>query len=269
MRYFEICESPIANVTIMGDPDSEADSFSKGTSFDSRDRALLSSPKGIQKIVRMFQNTPHVFEVFFINSDVFDAEDTDTNDTIDTHIKALGAGIRDRYAHIAGKKGVIRVVMIGNLSPISDKQTVKMPMNGWTLAHKIGHSIQDEIVNRSGENTRIGKLAKEINDCLFDIFELVGGTDIGARTNKFAYSMSGTAHNLIKRLTMKSARDGTLNNDFEIFPEIIAQYLIKGSFQINAQDGKDAKILSDLEDIINNNITDIFHNLSGKVIVEL
>lgn len=62
-------------------------------------------------------------------------------------------------------------------------------------------------------------------------------------------------------LTFRSARN-SLNNHFEVFPEIIAQFLIQGRVITNGYNDT-----SELRDL-NNSIKECFDYLVGKVLVE-
>ncbi len=243
-----VIEAPISDVTTLGwNPETnERGSFSDGRSFGQQDRRALDNPRYVDRIVRTFANTPHVFEVFFVNLiDSIDGDSPEENDDVDYHAGVTGAGVHNQFAGIPGKKGVIRVVLLSNLSP---PQT-KMMMTGWILAHKIGHALQDHMEGRS---STFPAFARKMSA----VFRAVDRADGRKKSlNTYDYSPSFT-----NKLTMKSARDGRLNNPFEMFAEIVAQYLVTGKVTISGEPGLSAKITAAMGSM--------FRSLDGKVLVE-
>lgn len=262
MRYREITEAPISDIHMMGDPESGA-SFDRGTSFSDTDRKLISSPKGRAKIIRAFRNTPFDFQVVFMNHQFHTNTDAD-NENVDAIAVEQKAGIHKEWNGIEGEPGKIKVVMVSNLSPTSDK----IPMTGWILGHKIGHSIQDFITSTSW-NGRVGKATANVCLLINDIYN----SQYNYADTRFKHEWSPKQNafddlhgNTVELMTMKSARNSKLTNDFEIFPEIIAQYLIKGYVTMNvAQDKKDLALVKKL----NQAIFALFKILEGYVLLEV
>lgn len=220
-------EAPISNIELWGE---EGKSFDDGTTFSKTDTKLLSSEKGRAKIIRAFKKTPFNFEVIFLNSTAFDANRPSANSEIDTHIYKNGVGIHDEYQDIKGKPGIIRVLMLGNLSLLDGK----IPMTGWILAHKIGHSFQDS----SPKFKDLRVLGAELLDAMY------------TEQNPFP-------------LTSRSAE--FITNEYEVFPEMVAQYLVTGKVTINSP----KRAVQQLVDRFNQELTQTFKSLEGKVIVEL
>jgi hypothetical protein len=262
MRWRELHETPIADLQLIGQD--EETSFNRGISFDDRDKKLLQSPKAVAKIIRAFRKTPFVFEVFFYGHDSIDGSSRTDNEDVDNRALTHNAGIHDAYGDILGKPGVIRVVQMSNLSPVDGR----IPMTGWILAHKIGHSLQDEMGGR--RSNWKGPIAPYVEEVDF-LLRKISRVDAGYETEYMTAAMDSPRFveydkNLIRMLTMKSARNYTLNNVFEIFAEVVAQYLINGSVKMNL---KLPDLSSPVLRELNHAIGAMFKSLEGKILVEI
>lgn len=265
MRHFinlivTLMEAPISNTELMGDPHADQypgrnATFDGGTGLSQIDRKILQSPKGIAKIVRAFQRTPHDFEIFFANTDAVDGDGERDNDEVDHYARVLSAGVHDEFGIIKGKSGTIRVIILSNLSPLD---AGRLPISGWTLAHKIGHALQDDITSKTWDSD-IGRRINEINKKVRDIADLEVSKQVYPDGGEFYFSQA-----VRHILTMKSARMNKLNNDFEVFAEIIAQYLIAGRVKMNV-----GPQIQPLVDELNELIRSLFATLDGKVLVEV
>lgn len=264
-RYINIIahlltEAPITSTELMGDPHADTypqrnASFDTGTGFSKADRRLLKSPKGIEKVIRAFSKTQHHFEIFFANTDAVDGDDDGDNDRVDDWAKSLQAGVHDEFGIIKGRTDVIRMVLLSNLSPIN---AGRMPVSGWTLAHKIGHALQDEVY-RTGWTGDLADRIREINMELNRIGDLSAGIEPVPSSGLFLYSYTTS-----DILTMKSARYNKINTEFELFAELIAQYLVVGRIKLNVNHQ-----LQPLSDALNEKIREMFDSLKGKVLVEV
>ena len=270
MKYREILlESPISDMHFMGGTDSfppipDANiPFDKGTSFGKVDKALLQSEKGRNKIIKSFSRTPFDFEIYFINHNDIDGDYAEPIKN-----KSVGNGnysknfsynrnnilkVSDSYQTIKGEPGKIKVVMLSNTS-----DTNKMPMNGWTLAHKISHGIQD-----SGDESMFFPYSEKILAQLRNIMKSETSRYQLMHQSDISYEVRG----LGKKLTMKSARNGLLDKGdyFEQYAEILAQYLIKGEVTLKLRTSKAKEQVPLLNALIKN----LFEQLVGKVVVEI
>jgi hypothetical protein len=281
MRYHEITEAPISDIHLTGSPygdEHTRNSFDDGRGFDKVDRDLLKSDKGRAKMMRAFEKTPFNIEVFFMNATDIDGAGED-NEKVDMVIRDKGAAIYDSGFHsINAVPGKIRVIMLSNLSPRRGKVPMsdapKMPMTAWTLAHKIGHSFQDYVLTGQW-TTPIGELVQQLNRCIYKL----GGINSGKNNANFIDTRFGYPASHARALTMKSARDRTLDNGFEIFPELIAQYLISGHVKLDPKDflyrsetqynPPIIKHFKKVEEMINKIIPQLLECLVGKVVVEV
>lgn len=255
MRWKELFEAPISNIELV--PPDHEETWDKGSSFSPTDKKLLQSEKGRAKIIRAFRRTPHTFEVFFFNNWNLVGDSETDNELVDDRAVDHGAGVHDTFEGISGKPGVIRVVQISNLSPLENK----MPMTGWTLAHKIGHALQDDVASLNWQGD-LAERIKSINRLIINIVsEDTGYTSTSQYYRNAAFNYPSL---LASRLTMKSA--GNVTSDFEAFAEIIAQYLISGRVKMRLTKPQLSKPFLDT---LNKEIADMFDSLEGRVLVEV
>lgn len=253
-RFIDLVESPIEDIHLIGGPknypmgveppmvnrERDLDAFKQGHSFGDNDSRLIQAPKAQAKIFRAFSKTPHRFEIIFQNGGGEVNNSKADNANVDNIAVEMNAGIHDSFGGIDGKPGVIRVLLMSNLSPLEDK----MPMTAWTVAHKIGHSFQDHITNRGATAAPIAQKARKLEQ----IIQIVNP----------------------RFFTMKSARQNKLNNSFEKFPEMVAQYLITGRFTLDKVGGSANEIYyGNIEDRANAALDELFAMLVGKVLVEV
>lgn len=247
-------ESPIEDIHLIGGPkhypmgseppmanrERDLDAFKQGHTFGDQDSKLIQAPKAQAKIYRAFSKTPHRFEIIFQNGQGEVTNSPEDNRGVDRIAKDTDAGVHDFYGNIPGKPGVIRVLLVSNLSPLDNK----MPMTAWTVAHKIGHSFQDHMSGRETKPDDISMAARRLKQSV--------------QTVPASY------------LTMKSARDRKLTNKFENFAEIVAQYLITGRFTVDRRPGTDSEEYYQwVEQRANFCLDQLFSLLVGKVLVEV
>lgn len=254
-RFIDLVESPVEDIHLIGGPKSypmgvepplanretDLEKFKKGHSFGDKDSRLIQAPKAQAKIYRAFSKTPHRFEIIFQNSNGEVTNSPQDNVGVDRIAQETGAGVHDFYGNIPGKPGVIRVLLTSNLSPLEDK----MPMTAWTVAHKIGHAFQDQITSGGDRTTNpIALKAREIEHIIKDVPGMM--------------------------FTMKSARDKKLNNNFEHFAEMVAQYLITGRFVLrDALSPASQTYYKNIEARANTALDQLFAMVVGKVLVEV
>lgn len=232
MRYRELTEAPIVDYEVVDQ------STTARNSFDSPDMKLINSEKAKARMFRAFTRTPHNFHIIFVPNQQVNHDNPNITDVIFDY----NAGIYDSHefsgVEVKGEKGMIKVMMMGNISPID-----KIPMTPWTLAHKIGHSFQDGV----------GSLGDRIDDQIDQIDTL-----LGTQQGRFQPQQSPE---IMMNLTMRSAQSGKLSNPFEVFPEVIAQYLITGRVTITDHE--------ELSRELTREIYKLFQLIDGKVIVEV
>lgn len=263
MRLIDLLEAPISDYSYTEKNDA-------GMSFTPPEQKILSSEKGKQRFIKAFERTPFDFRVMFWNTNIFDATTERDNNNAQDFVDTLKAGIYSKYNGVKGSDGIITVIILGNLSPeFSFTASKRIPMTPWILAHKIGHGLQDHASRISS-----GKLfhrVKKINEMLIDMAaeleaELVPTPDSNHDAYRWSKHFGITfqyPETITKTLTIRS--QAAMADHFEIFPELIAQYLITGKITLNASQ---YPILQDYEKRLNENIFNLLKLIEGKIIVE-
>lgn len=200
--------------------------WSKRSSFSHPvDRALLTSPKSVEKIKRQWENTPYDFDLYFVND-----KRVNKSEFREIGEKSLEF-VRDKLKITPEEipdpsEDRITVIYTGNFGD------ARYMSSGWILAHRFGHAL-----NRSQDSS--GGAWKDFTNDLLKKFTYllkeVYGIDI---INSFPYRESRISQKILKFAaqqigTMKSARDNKLNNWYEFAYELLAQYMLTGKIKFN------------------------------------
>ena len=211
--------------------------FDSGTAFDARDRRLLQKSDYFEKIRNAFKRTRHVFDLYFINHNRFDAGD-DMIPYVITKVsdmnkqQKLSYGIHKEYVLHAndnlffnkkqtkyyGSVGKITVLMLGNVSDF------RIPLTPWMIAHKIAHALCDS------DGFSFGSHAPDFEKYVKELNRIVNRT--GVLVQEYPN------FNLLTTKTGKSRNiEGvsTRHTDTEGLVEMVSQYLITGRTTFNTQ----------------------------------
>jgi len=203
--------------------------WSKRSSFSHPvDRALLTSPKAVEKIKRQWENTPYDFDLYFVN-------DKRVNNPA---FREVG------YKHLDFVRNILQITPEEIPDPSDDRITIiytgnfgdeRYMASGWILAHRFGHAISRSDNSTVGDLWR--KFIKNLADIFKDILSKVYNieVDLNMRGN---YSQINKNQKILKFAaqqigTMKSARENNLRNWYEFAYELLAQYLISGKIKFN------------------------------------
>jgi len=208
MRLTHLFEAPLADLAYASDV--IPDATGRGTrNIQSDDHRILTSPKGMSKIYNAFEKTPFVFNIYVAPHAI----------TVPDIEKYLGRPVI--------KDGRITVIFTNNATAPDGR----MPMNAWTLAHRIAHGFQsfDQTVTNHIEHTIWG--------ILVDLWNMTRtkGTQTAIFKGDFLdpvrpeRELSRFSNSI---LTMKSARDGKIRNALDVGGEIVAQYLLTGRVKL-------------------------------------
>ncbi len=247
-----LTEAPISDVSYRHEVPDEK--FGHGTAFDALDAKLVQSKPHIARIVKAFTKTPHTFKLVFMDNDRIDGEGSDNADP-DQWARDMNAGIHKEYMGVKGTPGIITMVHVSNLAP----ETNKMPLTPWTVAHKIGHVFQDSMDNGEAR-------AAPIKEIMYSIYKQMAfiAADGDAEEQRAIvrhyqdrpnsiYAFIFDTQLMLSKLTMKSARTdgqkGINGNAFEIFAELIAQYLIQG--KVTMVEMQDYSLVDGLNELFN------------------
>ncbi len=256
MRIHDLFESPIADMGSYGE-------LSDGPfqHYEPSDHKLQTSPKGVEKIINAFAKTRHLFNLYVVFPTV--------RDNLRGKTSAIASNLtKDEVNTILGREtdteGKITCVYFNNVRGQNHR-----PLNAWTMAHRIGHAIQVGF----NDNKR-NLYYEEIHHAIARVLSAVHDDDIKARPGFFGVDFTGRSWDMrhrwldtaMKLMTMKSARDGTLNNvNLEMFCELMAQYLISGRIRFNRiEDHED--VCAQAEEDINREMNLLLDSLVGEII---
>lgn len=200
-----------ASATMVGNWQDHNPQELKKYGWGSKDAKLLTNPAELQKLYDKFDNCPHDFNLYFIKTgeSAQFRDMPETGEVDESWVKNfLNIDLKPRF-------GSITVIFTNNVT-----SGPKIPMNQWTIAHRIGHAIQSDKHYRD--------FFEEVNLDFNEILNEVYGADLNFSQKEEA--KKELAHALG---TMSSARNKRLNDFGEFVHELIAQYIMKGFITLN------------------------------------
>lgn len=214
MRYHELTEAPIADFGIVNP---EGDKYVNN--FDKSDKGILNNDKGVKKIVDAFSKTPFDFNIYVImkpSLGIWGDENTSFEEA-----KEL---IKDYVGVDVVTQNRITCVYLTNTSRFH-----RMPMNAWTIAHRMIHMLQvypNKTKSLSFERT-----------CWYEFVKLANeSTNIGSKLIGDHINMVSNEYQMLtfvtSMMTMKSARNNTMASSLDIGGELLAQYLLTGRIRL-------------------------------------
>jgi hypothetical protein len=201
-------EMPITKFQLMGQwgPDAK-----RAYGYNRQDVGILTSPKGVEKIHRKWNNTHFNFDLYFLRSN--EARKHREVGLVEPAWVKQNLG-----EEITPNPDAITIIFTQNLG------AEKIPMTAWTIAHRLGHAIRRDKIF---EDYLANELRKDFNEILSNVY--------GSRVT-MNYWDSETRQRNDKELlalakavgTMQSARRGQLVRFEEFIYEIVAQWIITG-----------------------------------------
>lgn len=228
MRYNEITEAPIEDLTHVGD-------WTKGSSFrHEQDRKLLTNPKAIQKITTQWAKVPVPFNVYLVNNkEGLGAAGNQEKGVVSK--EWLDQNMPLTAPHIDVKPNAVNILFISNSGD------ERVPMTGWIMAHRFGHAVSRYGSDYSGGRSRRQLL--DFTDARQELFRTMASIlndGYGYRVTDNEADFSGIRQNekilvaFYEQIgTMRSARIGAIRNEFEFILELLAQYMLTGSIKFN------------------------------------
>lgn len=210
-------EMAIANYKTVGD-------FSKRSSISSKvDRDLVTHPKAIEKIKRQWEKTEFDFDVFVVNDPRVNKSQFREVGVVDPSF-VYGA-MKLTPEEIPLNPSNITIIFTNNVA------AEKIPLTGWSMAHRLGHAFQASRRHPVGEawNEFTAHLRETVDNIMQEVY--------GVNT-KNAWGTAPQKEKMLKYVaqslgSMKSARDGAIRSWFEFAYELLAQYLITGHIKLN------------------------------------
>lgn len=222
MRYREITEAPISDFQVVN---KETEKFYND--FDKADAGILNNDKGVQKIMNAFSKTPFEFNIYVI---MRPTEGIWAQGFEGSQIEAKEF-LKDQLGFEPQTDGRITCVYLSN---VTGKQN-RMPMNAWTIAHRIIHMLQTAPrPHKPGAfdmlhfERRLWENLVKVADTMTDMKPHFTGSMLG-----MANPESGMVNFANAIMTQKSARDGRITNSLDVGGEALAQYLLTGAIRFN------------------------------------
>lgn len=182
--------------------------MNKHVSYMPEDIKLLHSPKGISKAKYVLRKSPVDLDLIFQSQIIFRLGKQDNNREIE---QLLGS-------YISCNSDKITFVHSWN---------TKFPLTGWIMMHRLFHAVWFAKKHGSYEyflNTFIPTIVKIIHD--------TKETNVNEPYH-WLHKLPNSVENIF---TMRSARRNELDNSFDLFSELGAQYMITGSVKLNRID---------------------------------
>lgn len=205
-------EMPITHFDMRGDFSHDA---KRQYGFNWQDSGILNNPKAVEKIHKSFSNTKQNFDLYFLR---------DKNAARYYEIgKVTPQWVQENLkVDIPANPDAITVIFTGN------RAADKMPMNAWTIAHRMGHAFSNIEEFKTYFTQEVTRDFKEILKQIYKYEKRFNPFDNYSEEEQkvlraLAYALG----------TMKSARERNLVRFNEFLFELLAQYLITGHIQFN------------------------------------
>lgn len=295
MRWKDISEMPVQNMHHFTKPGDETgktrrteplqrgpEAFASGPRSSFRKKADKKLASNVKRVTKAFAKSEHDFDFYFVNSPEANKH-TEVGMVSPEWLRTQMPEFWKIF-HEKWNEDHISIIFTNN------KGANWVPMTPWIMAHRIGHaSRRDEnffTSNRvdSGYDAFVKEFMHWVNEIFQNVYDThpVRSAFPWRREEqlklKHFYEMIGT---------FKSARQKNLRDYFEMYNELIAQYLIKGEVKFNTlepsfgnrrnmwrtpHDQEDLQQLSEdylmsMEDMVQTRIANIFWGLEGKILV--
>lgn len=214
MKLLELFEAPIDNFTKIGN-------WEKNSSFGTTDRAILNSPKGVQKIITKWKNTPVSFNVMMVNNPEgrrFQEWGLVSDGWLQENLPRTIAD-----PNYSRRDDAVNVLFMSNTGD------QRVQMSGWVLAHRFGHALG------ARESSRDFKDAHDhLYQMLSPMLECYGLKVPAYYSFNLQRPLELELLHFFHAIgTFKSARDRRIRNPNEFFLECFAQYMVEGSIRFN------------------------------------
>lgn len=220
-----LIEAPLHDYKTIGD-------FSKNSSFrDPRDRMIIQHPKSIERTRKKFGNTEFDFDFYFVNSPKANRH-TEVGIVSPEWVKSnLGDDVYNAIEPNLNSDH-IQVIFTNN------KGAERVPLTAWMMGHRIAHAAARKMGARN--NDMYLRVAKYFEKAFSEILSYYTKRNTSLDNNYYwsAAQRENSRKNQLAMLyffyevaTFKSARDKNIRDYFEIFHELIAQYLTTGKIK--------------------------------------
>lgn len=232
MKLRDIFEAPISDISHVGD-------WGKNSSFDARDRKLLTNPKAIQKIKGMWKHpSESMVNVLLMNRYDMQAQ-RNGGTAVHTEVGMVDTDWLEQ--NMARDWETIEPLLKMNELNIiytNNKGDERVPMTGWIMAHRLGHAFWASTrgQRQPGGVYYFKESVDEFEKLMFEVMKHYHIHDPDQnrfyRTRQLPRNgaLRGFLHTVCK---FKSARDKNIRNPFEVIFELFAQYMVTGAVTFN------------------------------------
>lgn len=217
MRLQDLFEAPIEDINHVGD-------WNRSSSFDrAPDRKLLTNPKAIQKIIKMWEKTPVPFQINFVNH--AEGRLWMNREAGKVSLEELKKNMPRVFDEIKIDPNAINIIYTNNGG--GDW----VPLTGWMMAHRFCHTL----VRSKGDRQQVPTMW-DARDILWRTTSQLLA-EYGLKTpeyydhDRFSPKAKEITNFFYAIGTMRSARNRQLSNPNEFFFELFAQYMMTGSIK--------------------------------------
>lgn len=207
--------------------------WNRNHGFRELDRKLLTSPRAIEKIEDRWRRSSQIFDIYLVNTPKSNKPEYTEVGPVDPEWLNASIGLDLEFADDA-----INIVFTSN------KGIEGVPMSGWVMAHRFGHSLR--YGDRHRMNQKWEEIVKEIEEHLDRIIGAYALPDrYPYQISKYEYDSldwGQSAQRLNKESayaryrkavaeqlgSSRAAREGNLRNNYEWYYEIVAQFITTG-----------------------------------------
>jgi len=225
MKLSQLFEAPIEDIHHLGNWD-------KNSSFDAKDRKLLTTPKALEKLKTKFSNTKQNFIIYLVNS----PEARKVQEIGLVSKEELFKLMPNTAPQIELNDNAITIIFNGNYG------SEKIPMTPWIVAHRIGHAFSRREqgfgwnYQMKSYGNMIGEIETTTYSILHDFYEMP--IPMPSSSRGYFVERDSLLRNALKNFyqeigTFKSARDKNLREYFEFYNELVAQYVMIGEVRFN------------------------------------
>lgn len=240
----------------------------KEGTFTDQDKKMITRPERVEKARRYFENTPFVFNLFFVNVDLKGANilgvyDKFLNQFYTGRILTKQEVKNELGVEVPFSQNSISVVFLSNYADSA------FPLTPWMMAHRFTHTIINDSPydTISSDDPLVEEAVKRFQTHVKQFIHVVA-------SNKDV--------NFTKFLTMKTARDNELslekiggNDDIqEISQEMLSEFIIKGRIgfvipdELSGQNSLNlVKLYKSAIDSINTSAKLLLKSCVGKIFV--
>jgi hypothetical protein len=203
---------------------------------DARVSKIFISSKAIEKIKGQWSGTQNIFDVYLLNVPKLNKAEYREYGVVDPGGEIAQAIEQAIGEPMPNRPDAITILFNGNYG------AEKVPMTGWIMAHRLGHAIRR---SQAWENyvKEVNYVFQEILEYYYNIRNIfvrayrdrtLGDNAIEPAPYPKGRDETQILLRLIEQLMIfKSAREKKINRYYEVYYEMLAQYLLTGNIKFS------------------------------------